>query len=249
MLQCRLPVGHRGNHATDGGAGRQGRRHWLEWSDFDHSVQSVTQRDPCPVQTPEQASCWFFRGHPGAHVFAHVNGHATVPGGAAGPPSRQPGPPGSASSVVARSHLHFSPSTGDLPVEGNHGAHRLADHHGADGPDGGGGPDGPGDHGGDDRPPTSADIPYRGGRRSTDAAPPIDQVSRPGHRHGADGFRGEHGDGEFRGEPADEGAPTTDRMSVVGVNTTDVHAALLDLTAALQKLARALDPGMGPAAG
>ena len=76
LLQCRLGIGHGGNHATDASVRpRHDRRLWLEWNDFDNRAQSLIERNPCPVPSPEGAGCVFFAGHGGPHFYARTNGH------------------------------------------------------------------------------------------------------------------------------------------------------------------------------
>lgn len=78
VLNCRLSIGHRGDHASDAEAvPRFDRRLWIQWNDSDAHAQSLIERNPCsaPAVTP----CLLFEGHPGAHWFAPSNGHAPRP--------------------------------------------------------------------------------------------------------------------------------------------------------------------------
>ncbi|MGW5522043.1 hypothetical protein [Gordonia sp. NPDC003950] len=190
MLQCRLGIGHRGNHATDGGAHpRADRRYWLEWNDFDPHAQSLIERNPCPVTSPENAPCLYFHGHPGPHGFVRSNGHAPTAltgiaaAGAQGPSGghhhASPGFPPSPAEPV-----HSGPSTGDLPVmaAGHSGAHRMPDHL-VSGPADVSEPMVSGPTGSSEIDGLGA---YRGGRRSTDSAPPDGLPPYQGRRHGFD---------------------------------------------------------------
>lgn len=184
MLQCRLGIGHRGNHATDGSAHpRADRRAWLEWNDFDPQAQSLIERNPCPVRSLDNAPCLYFHGHPGTHQFARSNGHAptALSGMAARGGSPRPAP--IEGPRASHAPTTSGPATGDLPVAGRDGgrsgSHRL--------------PDGfvPDQGVGDRVVADSAELPtadpgYRGGRRSTDSAPPHDQVPYHGRRHSFD---------------------------------------------------------------
>ncbi|WAC53633.1 hypothetical protein [Gordonia sp. SL306] len=77
LLHCRLAAGHQGNHATDASIRpRADRRLWLEWNDFDDHAQSLIERNPCSVRSPQGAACLYFESHGGAHFFAPSNGHA-----------------------------------------------------------------------------------------------------------------------------------------------------------------------------
>ncbi|NDZ95320.1 hypothetical protein G3I13_09050 [Streptomyces sp. SID6673] len=77
LLHCRLAAGHQGNHATDASIRpRADRRLWLEWNDFDDHAQSLIERNPCSVRSPQGAACLYFESHGGAHLFAPSNGHA-----------------------------------------------------------------------------------------------------------------------------------------------------------------------------
>lgn len=265
MLQCRLGIGHRGNHATDGGQyPRADRRYWLEWNDFDPHAQSLIERNPCPVTSPENVPCLYFHGHPGPHGFARSNGHAPTAltgiaaAGAHGPSGghhhASPGfPPPPAEPV------HSGPSTGDLPVmaAGHSGAHRMPDHLVTDpaempepmvsepmvsGPMGPSEVDGPGF--------------YRGGRRSTDSAPPDGLPPYQGRRHGFDEDTVEASAGAASpfGAPdvpstdiPNAGVPSTDIPGAetpgadsAGPSLDAVSDALSDVAAALSRLADAL---------
>ncbi|MGC5259162.1 hypothetical protein ACPXCG_22705 [Gordonia sp. DT218] len=77
LLHCRLAAGHQGNHATDASVRpRADRRLWLEWNDFDDHAQSLIERNPCSVRSPQGAACLYFASHGGQHFFAPSNGHA-----------------------------------------------------------------------------------------------------------------------------------------------------------------------------
>ncbi|GAA1481974.1 hypothetical protein GCM10009624_24140 [Gordonia sinesedis] len=153
IQQCRLAVGHRGNHATDASTfPRHDRRMWLEWNDRDSHAQSLIQRNPCPVPSPEGAACVFFHGHGGPHFYARSNGHApsamsgmNAAPGSMPPPSPRSAPPrpryddplrvppgagqgpGIADPTRPQPPGHRGPSTGDLPVAGHVGSHRLGE--------------------------------------------------------------------------------------------------------------------------
>ncbi|QTI69969.1 hypothetical protein [Gordonia polyisoprenivorans] len=189
MLECRLPIGHRGNHATDGSiTPRNDRRFWLEWNDFDPHAQSLIERNPCPVRSLENAPCLYFHGHPGPHRYVRSNGHAPTAmsgmaaggHGHAGVHSSAPGPEystqGPTTPGASGSH---GPSTGDLPVAGvgARGSHRMPE------------PPRPEPSRPElsmPEPPTAEESDYRGGRRSTDSAPPHDQTPYHGRRHSFD---------------------------------------------------------------
>ncbi|WP_299569352.1 hypothetical protein [uncultured Williamsia sp.] len=90
VVNCRLSIGHRGDHASDAEmVPRFDRRLWIQWNDAAAHAQSLIERNPCsaPAVTP----CMLFEGHPGAHWFAPSNGHAPRPA----PPSPPPAPPAS----------------------------------------------------------------------------------------------------------------------------------------------------------
>ncbi|NDK88576.1 hypothetical protein GYA93_03115 [Gordonia desulfuricans] len=247
MLQCRLGAGHHGNHATDGGTYPvPGRRFWLEWNDFDPRAQSLIERNPCPVGTREGGACLFFHGHGGPHIFARSNGHAptAMSGAAAGRPAG-PAPSRSGAPLPhAAAPIHRGPSTGDLPVSGPSGAHRLPDHRQPGPPP-------------ETTPPVSApaapaapvsapagtpaDAGYRGGRRSTDSVPPADQVPYRGHHHG-------FGDATSVMNLQPDATPTPARGLPVpapqdsgpdsdAARLTAVGDALADVAAALSRLA------------
>jgi hypothetical protein len=75
VLNCRLSIGHRGDHASDAEAiPRFDRRLWIQWNDTDAHAQSLIERNPCSA--PAVSPCMLFEGHPGAHWFAPSNGHA-----------------------------------------------------------------------------------------------------------------------------------------------------------------------------
>ncbi|WP_078112609.1 hypothetical protein [Gordonia sp. IITR100] len=254
LLQCRLAIGHRGNHATDASTHpRHDRRLWLEWNDFDDRAQSLIERNPCPVPSPEGAGCVFFAGHGGPHFYARSNGHApsvmtgasasnpqTVAPDHAVDPLRQP-PPQMGSSQMGSSRM---------------GSHRLPDSHPAALPT---------------QPPAAEPEPgeYRGGRRSTNAEP-LAAEDYHGRRHRTDGydvayspapdpgrsFDGQAGSGQAgpsvrvpnsettgiapRNVPAvpvpDPTAPGFDaaRVAAIGDALDEVAAALAKLAAALR---------------
>ncbi|RPA59045.1 hypothetical protein EF294_14595 [Gordonia oryzae] len=189
MLECRLPIGHRSNHATDGSTSpRTDRRVWLEWSDFAPHAQSLIERNPCPLRSLENAGCLYFHGHPGPHLYARSNGHAPtamsgMAAGGHGPAVQYSSAPGYSTQGTAPgpSGSH-GPSTGDLPVAGAgvRGSHRMPE------------PPRPelsrpepfGPEPSSSAPPIVGESDYRGGRRSTDSAPPHDQTH--GRRHSVD---------------------------------------------------------------
>ena len=90
VLNCRLSIGHRGDHASDAEQiPRFDRRLWIQWNDADAHAQSLIERNPCSA--PAVAPCMLFEGHPGAHWFAPSNGHAPRPAQSPGPaPSTSP---------------------------------------------------------------------------------------------------------------------------------------------------------------
>lgn len=138
ILQCRLASGHPGNHATDASTmPRNDRRLWLEWNDLESRAQSLIERNPCPVPSPQGTPCVFFHGHGGPHFYAVSNGHVptamsqppssngrtpTSPRPPAGSPAGPSGPPWTGASLNGH-----GPSTGDLPVPGRGGHHRLGE--------------------------------------------------------------------------------------------------------------------------
>ncbi|MCK8616007.1 hypothetical protein [Gordonia sp. C13] len=173
LLQCRLAIGHRGNHATDASTHpRHDRRLWLEWNDFDDRAQSLIERNPCPVPSPEGVGCVFFVGHGGPHFFAHSNGHApSVMTGAGAGNHQRPAPgPG---------------RTGPQPPTPNPqrmGSHRLPDSHQPPTPPVTE-PSSEPAHGATPEPPPESG--YRGGRRSTNAEPVVSEDYH-GRRHRSD---------------------------------------------------------------
>lgn len=246
ILQCRLAVGHRGNHATDASTyPRSDRRPWLEWNDHESHAQSLIQRNPCPVPSPEGTPCVFFHGHGGPHFYARSNGHApsamsgmsAAPGSV--PPPRRPrydeprpsGPPGPSAADPTRPAPpgQRGPATGDLPVAGHVGSHRLGEPvhrpRPAAGPAGytdPGAPLGPGAHGneypsgprqgGSGYPggPQQGGG-YQGGHRSTDIEPP-EHTPYHGRRHrlddpAADGRGGPYTDAGLPAAAPMAGAP------------------------------------------
>lgn len=138
ILQCRLASGHPGNHATDASTmPRNDRRLWLEWNDVDSRAQSLIERNPCPVPSPQGARCVFFHGHGGPHFYATSNGrppapvsqpissNGRTPSAPRQPPGLSPGPP--EPPWTAASLNGHGPSTGDVPVPGRVGYHRLGE--------------------------------------------------------------------------------------------------------------------------
>lgn len=185
MLQCQLGVGHRGNHATDGGAyPRTDRRFWLEWNDLDSRAQSLIERNPCPVRSAENVGCRYFHGHPGTHAFAWSNGHVPTAMSPTAASGRYEGTPSVQPRLVAPespvASVRTGTSTGDLPVmaAGASGAHRLPDHRVA----GGNAQQTSMQH----EPAPSESGSYRGGRRSTGADPRDDLPPYLGRRHSFD---------------------------------------------------------------
>ncbi|WP_439030643.1 hypothetical protein [Gordonia terrae] len=235
LLQCRLAIGHRGNHATDASTHpRHDRRLWLEWNDFDDRAQSLIERNPCPVPSPEGAGCVFFAGHGGPHFYARTNGHApSVMTGAGAPGPHAAGPDRSATSQ------HQPPT--------RMGTHRLPDsHQPAPLPQ---------------EPPVAEPDPrpaYRGGRRSTNAEPFVTEDYQ-GRRHRTDDMNAA---GPITGVPngpvadvppsipvAPESPFTTpDVEAPSGVQVLDaarleaIGAALDEVATALARLAAVLRP-------
>ncbi|MDS1113497.1 hypothetical protein RD149_06920 [Gordonia westfalica] len=193
LLQCRLAIGHRGNHATDASTHpRHDRRLWLEWNDFDDRAQSLIERNPCPVPSPEGAGCVFFVGHGGPHFYAHSNGHApSVMSGAGAQQRPVPGPERTSGSQPPNTHPPRM------------GSHRLPDSHQPAAPPVPAAPPPPPVT----RPPVGSPPPaeaapsrepahgsspepahdpaYRGGRRSTNAEPMVSEDYH-GRRHRSD---------------------------------------------------------------
>ncbi|MGZ8177913.1 hypothetical protein ACXVUM_08260 [Williamsia sp. SKLECPSW1] len=98
VVDCRLSIGHRGDHASDAeSVPRFDRRLWIQWNDADAHAQSLIERNPCAV--PAATPCILFEGHPGAHWFAPSNGHAHRPA----PPPQAPPP------------ISAAPSSADIP--------------------------------------------------------------------------------------------------------------------------------------
>ena len=259
LLQCRLAAGHAGNHATDASARpRSDRRLWLEWNDFDDRAQSLIERNPCPVPSPEGARCVFFNGHGGPHFYARSNGHAPSPRPGSGGPRRAPG--GDAREPVGTPDQpqRSGPSTGDLPIAaGNAGSHRLDDPRGSSlreappaqhpvSSHSGSGQSGSGQ--------SAAAHAYRGGRRSTNAEPPSTPVYQA-NRHQALDVAGQRSVEQpqppapqppspqppsprppmpQRVDPLQGGHPTS------GAQPDPVSDALHEVAAALSKLADAL---------
>ncbi|MEO9329385.1 hypothetical protein [Gordonia aurantiaca] len=204
LLQCRLPIGHRGNHATDASTRpRHDRRLWLEWNDFDNRAQSLIERNPCAVPSPDGNRCVYFAGHGGAHFFAPSNGHApSVMTGAGTGNQHRPAP--AASTQVPPT----PPATRPAGPPQRAGSHRLPDSH-------------------QPAPPAVPPAPetreaaepvYRGGRRASNAEAPAPDGSPTtegyqGRRHRpevagveqtADGeTSGRHGGGHAAPEPPD----------------------------------------------
>ena len=249
LLQCRLAIGHRGNHATDASTHpRHDRRLWLEWNDFDDRAQSLIERNPCPVPSPEGAGCVFFAGHGGPHFYARSNGHAPSVMSGAGAPNPQTGAPDRGVDPLRQSPPR--------PGSSRMGSHRLPDSHPAASLSA--------------QPPTSADpepnTSYRGGRRSTNVEPQVADDYH-GRRHRSDAYdvayspatdpvdpvdghdRNDAGLGSQSAEPApvtpgnlpaapapDHGAPGFDatRAAAIGAALDEVATALAKLAAALR---------------
>ncbi|GAC50323.1 hypothetical protein [Gordonia aichiensis] len=245
LLQCRLAAGHAGNHASDAStAPRSDRRLWLEWNDFDDRAQSLIERNPCPVPSPEGARCVFFNGHGGPHFYARSNGHAPTPPPGTNGVRRAAAPPRPVGMPESDAQ-HRGPSTGDLPIAaGSAGSHRLDD---------------PREHSVREASPAAHSLPsrpiagqphsqspvdatahaYRGGRRSTNAEPPSTPVYRANRHQAVDvaGARSvEPPPPISRGHdplPAGRSAPPA--------QADPVSDALREVAAALSKLADALN--------
>lgn len=260
LLQCRLGLGHSGNHATDASVRpRHDRRLWLEWNDFDNRAQSLIDRNPCPVPSPEGAGCVFFAGHGGPHFYARSNGHvpsamSAAPGqghhtGAqptggyplANPPVSEPpyaGPPLSGPSGPPLSGPQTGPHTpapmhpapgGPIPAPPTM---RTGAHHFPDPPA----------HVAP-QPPVAPPPPqpvaqqpaapdaaaYRGGRRSTNTEPPVD--GHPVHQAEYEGRRRRSEDGGSA-----SGEISLDR----GEREAQIGAALEEVANAIAKLAAVL---------
>lgn len=244
LLQCRLAAGHAGNHASDAStAPRSDRRLWLEWNDFDDRAQSLIERNPCPVPSPEGARCVFFNGHGGPHFYARSNGHAPTPPGTNGVrrAAGAPQPAGTPGPHPQRS----GPSTGDLPIAaGSPGSHRLDDSRGHSVREASSAA-----HSLPSRPiaqQTHSQSPvdatahaYRGGRRSTNAEPPATPAYGANRHHAVDvtGARSVEPPPSIPRRPdplpADRSAPA--------VQPDPVSDALREVAAALSKLADALN--------
>ncbi|WCB37962.1 hypothetical protein [Gordonia polyisoprenivorans] len=264
MLECRLPIGHRGNHATDGSTSpRNDRRFWLEWNDFDPHAQSLIERNPCPVRSLENAPCLYFHGHPGPHLYVRSNGHAptAMSGMAAGGHSHAglhssaPGPEYSTQGTAPGPSGSHGPSTGDLPVAGAgaRGSHRMPEPPRPE-------PSRPEPSRPEpfrpepsrSEPPMVGESDYRGGRRSTDSAPPHDQTPYHGRRHSFDVPASRPEPTFAPDEPyvataptpapsefaAQQSAPAHDLQPTLGL--TEVGDALDDVATALSRLAAAL---------
>ncbi|GAB36897.1 hypothetical protein [Gordonia otitidis] len=241
LLQCRLAAGHAGNHATDASTRpRSDRRLWLEWNDFDDRAQSLIERNPCPVLSPEGARCVFFNGHGGPHFYARTNGHVpAVNNGARRPAAsgRMPVQGNTPPPPQARRPERSGPSTGDLPVAAaNAGSHRLDEPRGQsvrEVP--------PAQHSLASQPtPSHA---YRGGRRSTNAEPPATPMPIV-NRHQAVDTESAQVVGQPPVPPSPPRAdPLSGPVSAPPVNprTDEVSEALRDVAAALAKLADALE--------
>ncbi len=161
LLQCRLAIGHRGNHATDASTHpRHDRRLWLEWNDFDDRAQSLIERNPCPVPSPEGVGCVFFVGHGGPHFYAHSNGHAPSVMSGAGTGHHQRPAPGPDRTGSQPPTLHPQ----------RMGSHRLPDSHQPPAPLHPAGEPAP-ESAHRAEPEPTPESGYRGGRRSTNAEP------------------------------------------------------------------------------
>ncbi|MGW9264602.1 hypothetical protein [Gordonia terrae] len=247
LLQCRLAIGHRGNHATDASTHpRHDRRLWLEWNDFDDRAQSLIERNPCPVPSPEGAGCVFFAGHGGPHFYARSNGHApSVMSGAGAPDPRTVAPDRGVDPLRQSPPQAGSSRMGSHRLPDSHPAASLAAQPSAS----------------DDPEPNTS---YRGGRRSTNVEPQVVDDYQ-GRRHRADGYDVAYSpdpvdpvDGPDRGGPAvggpgsrpaavtpgnlpavsgpDHGAPGFDaaRVAAIGAALDEVAGALAKLAAALR---------------
>ncbi|MFT4088455.1 MAG: hypothetical protein QM658_15135 [Gordonia sp. (in: high G+C Gram-positive bacteria)] len=118
LLNCDLPPGHIGLHASDGGHGPVGRRPWLFWADYARTADGVREVDPCSGRAG-QAVCEMFAGHPGAHRFpAPVRPPAPVhvPQRSHAASSYDDYVSGSFHAPVAPAPVH-SPLSGPLPVQ------------------------------------------------------------------------------------------------------------------------------------
>ncbi|MCG7633462.1 hypothetical protein MHN80_14195 [Gordonia McavH-238-E] len=247
LLQCRLAIGHRGNHATDASTHpRHDRRLWLEWNDFDDRAQSLIERNPCPVPSPEGAGCVFFAGHGGPHFYARSNGHApSVMSGAGAPDPRTVAPDRGVDPLRQSPPQAGSSRMGSHRLPDSHPAASLAAQPSAS----------------DDPEPNTS---YRGGRRSTNVEPQVVDDYQ-GRRHRADGYDVAYSpdpvdpvDGPGRGGPVvggpgsrpaavtpgnlpavsgpDHGAPGFDaaRVAAIGAALDEVAGALAKLAAALR---------------
>lgn len=245
LLQCRLAIGHRGNHATDASTHpRHDRRLWLEWNDFDDRAQSLIERNPCPVPSPEGAGCVFFAGHGGPHFYARSNGHApSVMSGAGAPDPRTVAPDRGVDPLRQSPPQAGSSRMGSHRLPDSHPAASLAAQPSAS----------------DDPEPNTS---YRGGRRSTNVEPQVVDDYQ-GRRHRADGYdvayspdpvdpvddRGSPAVGGPGSRPAavtpgnlpavsgpDHGAPGFDaaRVAAIGAALDEVAGALAKLAAALR---------------
>lgn len=265
LLQCRLAAGHRGNHATDASTRpRADRRLWLEWNDVDSHAQSLIERNPCPVPSPDGARCIFFHGHGGPHFYARSNGHAPTAMSGQGrrpaEPARQPQPdaprqdgyrsPTVGPPAAVQSH---GPSTGDLTVVAAYsGSHRLDDPTPQTATPQTATPETPApqvlspvEPASEASPSPFLEVRYRGERRSTDFEP-TSSVSPPRSRHRLDDDETVYLTADATGAQAGTppaAPPAADALDGRPGPLEDptVTAALRDIAAALEKLAAALD--------
>ncbi|MCR5978129.1 hypothetical protein GDN83_10375 [Gordonia jinghuaiqii] len=207
LLQCRLAIGHRGNHATDASTHpRHDRRLWLEWNDFDDRAQSLIERNPCQVPSPEGAACVFFVGHGGPHFYARTNGHAPAVMTGAGTQNPQVSSPALDRSAQPQ---HQTPA--------RMGSHRLPDSHQP-------APTTPQPQAAPEPAPEPA---YRGGRRATNAEPFVAEDYH-GRRHRVDEHRvdeqgaGEQGAGELGSVDPIVGTPAAERTNPPATSATSV---------------------------
>ncbi|MCM3894452.1 MULTISPECIES: hypothetical protein [Gordonia] len=259
LLQCRLAAGHAGNHATDASTRpRSDRRLWLEWNDFDDRAQSLIERNPCPVPSPEGARCVFFNGHGGPHFYARSNGHAPSPVPGNGGVRRAPGGVAPQPVGTPDQPQRSGPSTGDLPIAaGNAGSHRLDDPRGSSLREAPPAQQSVSSHSGSTHSgstQSAAAHAYRGGRRSTNAEPPPTPAFQA-NRHQALDVTGQRSVEQPPSpqspspQPASPQPPSPPQQHVdplqggrpaSGAQPDPVSDALREVAAALAKLADAL---------